>query len=340
MGAADMTESKNQHEPAAVAWRDGVVRLLDQRKLPREEVYLDCATVEATADAITAMVVRGAPAIGIAAAYAVVQARQQYLTQQAYQQALAYLRAARPTAVNLAWAIDTLAQQPQTVKALLLAAKQIHADDITANQTMADLGCAWIEKHCQPGRQAITHCHTGAIATGGIGTALGVLKQAYRQQLVSRIYADETRPWLQGARLTAWELAKNGIEHRLIADSASGSVMAGGKVAVIAVGADRITANGDVINKIGTYNLAVLAKYHGIPFMVVAPQSTVDRQTASGAEVEIEQRDAAEVLTVAGQRHTADNSKVENPAFDVTPAELISVYVTELGASDDIGVLA
>lgn len=321
----------------AVQWDTDTLVLLDQRLLPKQLSYIRYQDAAAVANAIRDMVVRGAPAIGICAAYAVVLSALQHISagadwRQAVLKDIDTLRQARPTAVNLAWALEKMSQlldQPMTdpLAQLLLAAKAIHQEDIEANAQMARFGADLIE----PGKQVITHCNTGPLATGGIGTALGVIQQAYRDKRISGVFADETRPWMQGARLTSWELQQNQIPVTVICDSAAAYVMSKGDISWAIVGADRITANGDVVNKIGTYNLAIAAKYHGVKFMAVAPMSTVDMDTASGRDVEIEQRPASEVTHIQGQLFTPEQVGVMNPAFDVTPAALVDAIVTERG---------
>jgi methylthioribose-1-phosphate isomerase len=326
----------------AVLWEDGKLKLLDQRLLPRQEVYLEYEEPQAVATAIRDMVVRGAPAIGITAAYGVVLALRQRLAEggkgllEKLEQDFGQLADARPTAVNLAWALERMGQVlfdlPEDIEdpvAMMLAeAQAIHEEDIAANRRMGELGAALIE---ESGYGVLTHCNTGSLATGGYGTALGVIRSAYAQQRISRVYADETRPWLQGARLTAWELVKDNIPVTLLADGAGAALMKQGRVKWLIVGSDRITANGDVANKIGTYHAAVAAKYHGVKVMVVAPTSTVDMSLASGDLIPIEQRSPEEVLSLGGQRVAAEGAEAWNPAFDVTPAELVDAIVTEKG---------
>ena len=300
------------------------------------------------ARAIREMVVRGAPAIGISAAYgAVLAARRAWREEPgrwraAMEEELAALAAARPTAVNLAWALDRMrgaaacsAGDPQA--ALLGEARAIHEEDIAANRRMGAFGAALIEG----GGAVLTHCNTGSLATGGFGTALGVIRSAFRQGRISQVYADETRPWLQGARLTAWELVQDEIPVRLLADGAASFLLGRGAVAWVVVGADRIAANGDVANKIGTYALAVSARHHGVRFMVVAPTSTIDPQCPDGRAIPIEERPAAEVLRLAGRPIAAPGAEAWNPVFDITPAALVDVLVTERGvvcAPDRVGI--
>lgn len=326
----------------AVLWEDDKLKLLDQRLLPREEVFLEYEEPRAVADAIRDMVVRGAPAIGITAAYGVVLALKHRLAEggkglvDRLEQDFGYLADARPTAVNLAWALERMGkvlfnlpeETPDPVAVMLEEAKAIHDEDIAANRRMGELGAALIE---ESGYGVLTHCNTGSLATGGYGTALGVIRTAYAQGKIARVYADETRPWLQGARLTAWELVKDDIPVTLLADGAAAALMKQGRVKWVIVGSDRIAANGDVANKIGTYSAAVAAKYHGVKVMVVAPTSTVDMSLASGDLIPIEQRSPDEVLSLGGQRIAAEGAEAWNPAFDVTPAELVDAIVTEKG---------
>lgn len=309
--------------------------LLDQRRLPVEEVWLEMTTVTEIADAIRQLVVRGAPAIGITGAYgAVLAARRRGEDFGGWRRDLEELERARPTAVNLSWAIERMRRLADGThvpdgKRLAAEAGAIHAEDIEANRAMAIAGSAEIE----PGSGVITHCNTGSLATGGIGTALGVIAEGYRQDRIVRIFADETRPWLQGSRLTAWELARMGIPFEVIIEGAAASVMASGRVHWVITGADRIAANGDVANKIGTYSLAVLARHHGIRFMVVAPSSTLDRAMPSGEHIAIEQRDADEIWRAAGLDRAPQGFDAFNPVFDITPADLIDCIVTEQGVS-------
>jgi methylthioribose-1-phosphate isomerase len=322
----------------ALRWENNRLRLLDQRRLPREEVYLDYDEVNAVAEAIRNMVVRGAPAIGITAAYGIVLAARARYAQsadnwrQAIEADLQILAQSRPTAVNLFWAIDRMrvaiaAIEGDPEPVLLAEAQQIHLEDIAACKRMGELGAALIDKPCA----ILTHCNAGALATGGYGTALGVVRAGFAAGNITHVYADETRPWLQGARLTAWEMVQEKIPVTLLAEGAAAHLMKQGMVQWVIVGSDRIAANGDVANKIGTYGLAVLARHHGVKFMVVAPASTVDMAIASGEEIPIEQRDAHEVLSLGGQRVASAGAKAWNPAFDVTPAELVDAIVTERG---------
>ncbi|WP_376690902.1 S-methyl-5-thioribose-1-phosphate isomerase [Wenzhouxiangella sp. EGI_FJ10409] len=317
-----------------IEYEDGRLRLLDQRKLPEREEWLVIETVGKAADAIRDLVVRGAPAIGITAAYAaVLAARHRAGDTVAWREDLDDLERARPTAVNLAWALGRMRQCVERAggadpERLLAEARDIHASDIAANRTMARTGAGLIEA----GSGVLTHCNTGSLATGGIGTALGVIAEGWRQERIQRVYADETRPWLQGSRLTAWELARLGIPFRVIVEGAAASLMASGAVDWVITGADRITANGDVANKIGTCMLAVLARHYGVRMMVVAPSSTVDPQLASGSDIEIEQRDAGEIWKAAGLEQAPPGFDAWNPVFDVTPASLVDCIVTDRGA--------
>lgn len=330
----------SQHDRIrAVEWDEGRIKLLDQRLLPGKVEYLYIGTLKQSAQAITDMAVRGAPAIGITAAYGVVLgARYRYAEdphgwKQAIQTDLEYLAAARPTAVNLRWAVEQMQHvidrcpSGDPVPTLLERAREIHAEDIAANRRMGELGAALIAV----GSGVLTHCNTGSLATGGFGTALGVVRAGYAQQRIARVFADETRPWLQGTRLTAWELAHDGIPATLIADSAAAWLMKQGQVQWVIVGADRIAANGDTANKIGTYMTAVVARRHGAKFMVVAPTTTIDMNTPDGDAIPIETRAEKEILEFAGQRVAPEGMRAWNPAFDVTPAELIDAIVTEKG---------
>ena len=324
---------------STVVWQNNRLYLLDQRVLPHTEQFIELNTSKQTAEAITEMVVRGAPAIGVTAAYGVVlAARQAYSHSEddwktAILPLLDHLAAARPTAVNLAWAINRMksfiemASDVNPEGFLLEKAIQIHQDDIAANRAIGDHGASIIAA----GSGIITHCNAGALATGGYGTALGVIRSVYAQGNLQHVYADETRPWLQGARLTAWELARDDIPVTLIADGAAASRMAAGGVDWVVVGSDRIAANGDVANKIGTYHLILAARYHGVKVMVAAPTSTVDMSLASGADIPIEQRDTTELLGCGGQRSAPAGVEAWNPVFDVTPAALVDAIVTEKG---------
>ena len=291
------------------------VVLLDQRLLPGEVGYLECRTAGEVAEAIRTLAVRGAPAIGIAAAYgyALAAARGDDL-----EEAAAVLLGSRPTAVNLPWAIAEMRRGDQAPEALAARARALHEEEVERCGRMADHAAGLLGPHSR----ALTHCNAGALATGGIGTALGAIREGYERGLVSKVLVGETRPLLQGARLTAWELERAGVPHAVVADGAAGSLMARGEVDLVLTGADRIAANGDAANKIGTYALAVLAAHHRIPFYVVAPSSTVDLAAADGAAIPIEERDPGEITP---------RFDALNPAFDVTPAALITAIVTEEG---------
>ncbi|MBS0487853.1 MAG: S-methyl-5-thioribose-1-phosphate isomerase [Proteobacteria bacterium] len=311
----------------AVVWTDGALRLLDQRRLPFVETWLDCRSADEVAGAIRDLVVRGAPAIGIAAAWGVVLAARQNADLDA---AIARLRAARPTAVNLMWALERMRARIAAgagTAALEREAQGIQDEDLAANRRMGELGAALIA----PGSSVLTHCNTGSLATAGFGTALGVIRAGFATGKIAQVYAGETRPWLQGARLTIWELLRDGIPAKLIADSAASHLMKSGAVQWVIVGADRIAANGDTANKIGTYQLAIAARHHGVKFMAVAPSSTVDMQTATGNDIDIELRDPNELFAVGGQRTVVEGAQAWNPVFDVTPHALINALVTERG---------
>jgi methylthioribose-1-phosphate isomerase len=317
------------------------LRLLDQRALPLEVRYEICRTAEETAAAIKTMVVRGAPAIGVAAAFGVaLAARRAHEAgapiDPAIDAAHQVLAASRPTAVNLFWALDQMrsaragvqsATAADAVETLIAEARRILTDDVASCRALGEFGATLF-----PGRaRVLTHCNAGALATAGYGTALGVIRSAHRQGKIERVFADETRPVLQGARLTAWELANEQIPTTLITDSMAGALMARGDINCVVVGADRIAANGDVINKIGTYTVAVLAREHGIPFYVAAPRSTFDLKTPSGDRVIIEERDPKEVSHYAGVRTAPVGVEVRNPAFDVTPARFVTAIICETG---------
>ncbi|MDZ7662758.1 S-methyl-5-thioribose-1-phosphate isomerase [Thiohalophilus sp.] len=331
-----MLEQYDTFKP--VLWQDEAVCLLDQRLLPHQHQYMYCRAVAEVAQAIRDMVVRGAPAIGITAAYGVaLAARQRYAESAAnwrdnIEADLQQLEAARPTAINLHWAIARMRGKlagldGDPFEVLLQEARTIHEQDIAANLKMGEFGASLIE----PGSSVLTHCNAGALATGGHGTALGVIRSARADGKLDTVYADETRPWLQGARLTAWELLQDHIPVTLVAEGAAAWLMQQGKVQWVIVGSDRIVANGDVANKIGTYSLAVLARQHGVKFMVAAPTSTIDMAVSEGGAIPIEQRDPAELLACGGQRVAAEGATAWNPVFDVTPAELVDAIVTERG---------
>jgi methylthioribose-1-phosphate isomerase len=304
--------------PPTIAWCDGVVRMVDQRRLPHELAFVEATTVDELCRAIVTMAVRGAPALGVAGAMGVALAR---TAGEDLEAAAVRLVATRPTAANLAWGVRrALAADDPVTEAVRLA-----EDDVARNRRLGAHGAGLLPARAQ----VLTHCNAGALACAGYGTALGIIRSAD----VSRVWVDETRPVLQGARLTAWELQRLGIPATLVADVAAGTLMAGGRVDCVVVGADRVAANGDVANKVGTYPLAVLARHHGLPFYVAAPTSTVDLNCPTGAAVPIEQRPAEEVAELGGLRVAPAGLAVENPSFDVTPAALVTAIVTEEGVA-------
>ena len=322
----------------AIRWDDNSLILLDQRGLPGKVEYVTLVTSEGVAEAIQNMVVRGAPAIGITAAYGFVLALTDVLKnypenwRAKFTEKISLLRNSRPTAVNLGWALNRMQSRldslgEPSVNMMLEEALSIHEEDINANLAMGKYGSKFLDK-CQG---VITHCNTGSLATGGFGTALGVIRTACANRQIENVYVSETRPWFQGSRLTTWELEKDTIPATLITDSTAAYLMKMGKVNWVITGADRIAANGDVANKIGTYSHAVNARHHGLGFMVVAPLSTIDADTPSGNEIEIEERSAEELSHVSGQIIASKNVKTYNPVFDITPSDLVSVLVTELG---------
>ena len=323
-------------------WTDSGVRFIDQTKLPTEETYVNCRTCDQVADAIRNMVVRGAPAIGVAAAMGIAlgvknsKAETVGELKPEFDHFCEIMGKTRPTAVNLFWAIRRMQDKfealrirplPQIKRDLIEEAQRMHAEDIAANQAMGRFGATLMPAS----GGVLTHCNAGALATCGYGTALGVIRAAVEQGKKIHVYADETRPFLQGSRLTAWELMKDGIPTTVISDNMAGAMMKQGKIAAIVVGADRIAANGDVANKIGTYTVAVLAKEHSIPFYVAAPFSTIDLDTPDGSKIPIEQRNPREVTHIAGRQMVPEGVQVENPAFDVTPAQYVTAIVTERG---------
>jgi methylthioribose-1-phosphate isomerase len=325
-----------------VAWQEDRVVLLDQRRLPTEEIEIECRTWQEVAEAIRTLAVRGAPAIGVTAAFGLALAGLRSPASSPdglladLERAAAGLAATRPTAVNLFWALDRMRRRAETLRgepletirrSLVVEAGRILAEDIEANRRLGAHG-AWLVPQ---GGRILTHCNAGGLATAGYGTALGVVRGAAEAGRRPFVWVDETRPVLQGARLTAWELAKEGIPHTVIADVAAASLMARGEVDLVVVGADRIAANGDTANKIGTYGVAVLARAHGLPFYVAAPWSTIDLALPDGRAIPIEERDAREVQEIAGRRLVPAGSPAWNPAFDVTPAALITAIVTERG---------
>ncbi|MGA2920954.1 MAG: S-methyl-5-thioribose-1-phosphate isomerase [Candidatus Sulfotelmatobacter sp.] len=327
-------------------WTDQGVRFIDQTKLPTEETYVICKSYEQVADAIRTMVVRGAPAIGVAAAMGIALGAQNSKAETVgdlkrdLDQICDVIRKTRPTAVNLFWAIHRMQEKferlrirpiAQIKRELVEESKRMHAEDIAANQAMGRYGATLMPSE----GGVLTHCNAGALATAGYGTALGVIRAAVEQGKKIHVYADETRPFLQGSRLTAWELMKDGIPTTVISDNMAGAMMKQGKIGAIVVGADRIAANGDVANKIGTYTVAVLAKENGIPFYVAAPIATVDLACPDGDHIPIEQRNAREISHIAGKQMTPDGVSIENPAFDVTPAKYVTAIITERGIARD-----
>ena len=323
-------------------WTDQGVRFIDQTKLPTEETYVTCKTYEQVADAIRTMIVRGAPAIGVAAAMGIAlgvrdsKAETVAELKQDLNRICDVIGKTRPTAVNLFWAIQRMQERFERLRIRPIAqirhelveeARRMHAEDIAANRAMGNHGATLLPSS----GGVLTHCNAGALATAGYGTALGVIRAAVEQGKKIHVYADETRPFLQGARLTAWELMKDGIPTTVISDNTAGAMMRQGKIGAIVVGADRIAANGDVANKIGTYTVAVLAKENGIPFYVAAPISTIDMACPDGSKIPIEQRNPREVSHIAGKQMVPDGISIENPAFDVTPAKYVSAIITERG---------
>ena len=329
-----------------IEWKDDAIVMIDQRKLPAMEVYVSCKTAQEVAKAIRTMVIRGAPAIGVAAAMGIAlgmrrskaTGTKQFTTE--FQKLCDLMAATRPTAVNLFWAIERMkkafadaAQGGRSVdeitQRLEHEARRIHDEDVDSCRMMGAFGAALVPQEAR----ILTHCNAGALATAGYGTALGVVRAAAEQGKKIAVLADETRPFLQGARLTAWELVKDGIDTTVITDNMAGAMMRLGHVDLVVVGADRIAANGDVANKIGTYSVAVLAKEHGIPFYVAAPLSTIDLRTPDGSKIPIEERNDREVTHVGPSRLTPEGARIRNPAFDVTPAKYVSAIITERGVA-------
>jgi methylthioribose-1-phosphate isomerase len=323
-------------------WTDNGVRFIDQTKLPTEETYVTCKSYEQVADAIRTMIVRGAPAIGVAAAMGIALGVKNSKAETASElkreldQICDAIGKTRPTAVNLFWAIEHMKEKFERLRVrpisqikdgLIEEARRMHAEDIAANQAMGRHGATLMPSS----GGVLTHCNAGALATAGYGTALGVIRAAVEAGKKIHVYADETRPFLQGSRLTAWELMKDGIPTTVISDNMAGAMMREGKIGAIVVGADRIAANGDVANKIGTYSVAVLAKENGISFYVAAPISTVDLNCPDGSKIPIEQRNPKEVTHIAGKQMVPDGVSIENPAFDVTPARYVAAIITERG---------
>ena len=325
-----------------ISWNAGRIRLVDQSRLPLEEAYLEIEDCRTLADAIREMRVRGAPALGVAAAYGLALAASRSSETDTVrllaemQDAAGMLRSTRPTAVNLAWALERVtgaargaSTVAQVARAALSEARRIHQEEIEAGRAIGRSGADLVP----PGASILTHCNTGALATAGYGTALAVIRTAHEQGKRIHVFVDETRPLLQGARLTAWELQRLGIPFTVIVDGAAGEMMRRGRIGCVIVGADRIAANGDVANKVGTYSLAVLAKENGLPFYVAAPTSTIDLSTATGDIIPIEERSADEVTAFAGTRTAPDGVAAANPAFDVTPARYVAAIITEKGVA-------
>lgn len=319
--SADMSQ-RSPVEP--IRWTAATLHLLDQRRLPHEVTYVACRSAHEVAIAIREMVVRGAPAIGVAAAFGMAMA---VSSGDDLSRAAEELRSARPTAVNLMWAVDRMLAAHAAGEDLAEAAQQMFDADVAANRRIGRYGAELLGKRAT----VLTHCNAGALATAGYGTALGVIRAAVESGRSIAVFADETRPYLQGARLTAWELQQDGIDVTLITDNMAGHFFQQGKFDAVIVGADRIAANGDTANKIGTYTVAVLANVHGVPFYVAAPISTIDLATPDGAAIPIEERSAAEVTEIQGVRIAPEGVAVRHPAFDVTPARLITAIVTDRG---------
>jgi methylthioribose-1-phosphate isomerase len=329
-----------------IEWKDDAVVMIDQRKLPASEIYVSCRTAQEVARAIKTMIIRGAPAIGVAAAMGIALGMRRSRATGTKQFAVEFqklcdlMAATRPTAVNLFWAIERMkrvfadaAQGGSSVdeirQRLEAEARRIHDEDVESCRTLGAFGADLVPQEAR----ILTHCNAGALATAGYGTALGVVRAAVERGKKVAVLADETRPFLQGARLTAWELVRDGIDTTVITDNMAASMMRLGHVDLVVVGADRIAANGDVANKIGTYGVAVLAREHGIPFYVAAPISTVDLNTADGSKIPIEERDGREVTHVGANRLTPEGARIRNPAFDVTPAKYVSAIITERGVA-------
>jgi methylthioribose-1-phosphate isomerase len=334
------TDAVSEEDFSPIQWRDESLYLLDQTRLPREEVWLQCRSPEQVAKAIRRLSVRGAPGIGVTAAYGLVvgmaSAGDEAGLEERFEEVAQLLAATRPTAVNLRWALaqgrdvfeaSAARGAGPVIEALLDWAHGLHRADVEANRRIGAFGAELFAE----GDRVLTHCNTGALATAGYGTALGVIQASWKQGKVALVWVDETRPLLQGARLTTWELQRLGVPYRLISDSTAGALMARGQVDRVVVGADRIAANGDTANKIGTYTVAVLADRHNIPFYVAAPVSTIDPEAATGEAIPIEERDGSEVTEVFGTQIAPAEAEAANLAFDVTPHELIAAIITDRG---------
>jgi methylthioribose-1-phosphate isomerase len=306
--------------PPTIEWRDGAVRMIDQRRLPGELAFVDARTVDELCDAIRTMVVRGAPALGVAGAMGVALAQ---ASGEPLWAAADRIVATRPTAANLEWGVKRAlaADDP------LAEARRVATEDVARNRALGAVGAPLLPDAAR----VLTHCNAGSLACAGYGTALGIVRAAHESGRGPRVWVDETRPMLQGSRLTAWELGRLGVPATLVADSVAGSLMAADRIDCVLVGADRVAANGDMANKVGTYSLAVLAAHHDVPFYVAAPISTIDLGCPDGSAIPVEQRAREEVAELAGRRVAPDDTAVENPAFDVTPAELVTAIVTEDG---------
>ena len=321
-----------------IQWTNAGVVMIDQTRLPREETYVTCTTYREVADAIRSMVIRGAPAIGVAAAMGIALGMRDAGSEAEFEEICAALAATRPTAVNLFWAIDRMRRRyqelretplPEMRRKLIEEAQRIRLEDIAINECIGRNGAPLVPDN----KTVLTHCNAGALATAGYGTALGVIRAAIASGKHIDVYADETRPFLQGARLTVWELQHDGIPATLITDNMAGHFLHSGQIGCVVVGADRIAANGDVANKIGTYSVAVLAHENGVPFYVAAPVSTLDLTLASGAQIPIEQRASAEVTHLFGVPVAPEGTEVQNPAFDVTPHRYVTAIITERGVA-------
>jgi len=329
--------------PQSVIWSAGRLRLLDQTRLPFEEVYLDCDDIDAVFDAISRLAVRGAPAIGIAAAYGLIvgleAGRDTGSLIARLRERADYLISARPTAVNLAWAVRRVLgvaeasrnfEPGEVLAALEAEAVRIHDEDRAACRAIGEAGLSLVQSH----PRLLTHCNAGALAVSELGTALAPVYLAHERGTRVHVFVDETRPLLQGARLTAFELSRAGVDNTLIADNMAAHVLARGEVDAVIVGADRVAANGDVANKIGTFNLAILCRYFGLPFYVACPLSTIDLETKAGADIVVEERDGTEITSFAGKAHAAAGTRTYNPAFDITPAALVTALITDAGVAE------